>query len=474
MDIPGYFLPYQVAWLRDRSPIKIWEKSRRIGATYAQAYEDVYDCLNKTVPAVWFSSADDSAGKEYIRSCAKWAKLFNAPIKDLGTQILDEKNGIKTNSIEFANGIRINALTSNPKGFRSKEGKIILDEFAFHDSPDELWAAAQPCTLWGFPLRILSTHNGKNCKYYQFVEKTKAKKLNWSLHSTSLKTAVEQGLADKICRKKLTLAQRVAWMKNIHDNNCATEDVWLQEYCCIPVDEATAFLTYDLIRGCVSMDTLMDDLSLCKAPLYLGMDVARHNHLSVITVVEDYGIIWIRKRIEMRNQKYSFQEKVLWNFLAMPNLRRGCIDNTGIGNQLAERAQDQFGKYKVEGVTFSNEVKEDLAYPLRTRFEDHTIKVPDDEELHEDYHSVRKIVTAAGNVRLDAAATANGHGDNFWSLALANHAVGKSDGSVRVSSSTPTRSGPAGYDTADDDRNEELKMTAEEQYSRRKDRYEGY
>ena len=31
------FLPYQVAWLQDDSQIKIYEKSRRIGMTYAQA-----------------------------------------------------------------------------------------------------------------------------------------------------------------------------------------------------------------------------------------------------------------------------------------------------------------------------------------------------------------------------------------------------------------------------------------------------
>lgn len=29
-----YFLPYQQRWLNDNSKVKIWEKSRRIGATY--------------------------------------------------------------------------------------------------------------------------------------------------------------------------------------------------------------------------------------------------------------------------------------------------------------------------------------------------------------------------------------------------------------------------------------------------------
>lgn len=38
-----YFLPYQQEWLADSSRMKIAEKSRRIGWTYTQAYEDVRD-----------------------------------------------------------------------------------------------------------------------------------------------------------------------------------------------------------------------------------------------------------------------------------------------------------------------------------------------------------------------------------------------------------------------------------------------
>ncbi|HTD87841.1 MAG TPA: hypothetical protein VK850_14790 [Candidatus Binatia bacterium] len=32
-----YFLPYQIAWIRDQSRLKIIEKSRQIGITYADA-----------------------------------------------------------------------------------------------------------------------------------------------------------------------------------------------------------------------------------------------------------------------------------------------------------------------------------------------------------------------------------------------------------------------------------------------------
>lgn len=72
-DTTSFFLPYQCRWLEDDSRIKIWEKSRRIGATYIQSYEDVRDALTLKVrnqPVdVWFSSADITAAKEYIQYC---------------------------------------------------------------------------------------------------------------------------------------------------------------------------------------------------------------------------------------------------------------------------------------------------------------------------------------------------------------------------------------------------------------------
>src|SRR5436190_13133357 len=34
-----YFLPYQIQWLDDESPLRIMEKSRQVGVSYADAYD---------------------------------------------------------------------------------------------------------------------------------------------------------------------------------------------------------------------------------------------------------------------------------------------------------------------------------------------------------------------------------------------------------------------------------------------------
>jgi phage FluMu gp28-like protein len=429
------FLPYQVRWIKDESRVKIWEKSRRIGATYCQAYEDVRDCVSKKVPAVWFSSADLTAAAEYILYCAKWARAFHVAAKDLGEIVLDEKKGIKAYALELGNGTKIHALSSNPSQFRSKGGKVVLDEYAFHDDPEAMWAAARPCITWGFPLRILSTHNGKACKYFKFVEACKSGALKWALHTTNIFLAVKEGLADKICGKKLSDEERADWIQVEHDN-CGDENAWQQEYCCNAIDEATAFLTYELIEKCEldekKIFTAMDDIS---GDLYAGLDVARRGNLSVLWGLEKVGLLKMtRFVITMKNWKFAKQREALYTVLQCKKLRRCCIDETGIGMQLAEEAQDKFGKFRVEPVTFTAKSKEEMAHQLYIAFEDVSVRIPSRFEVREDLHSIRKFVTAAGNTRYDAAVDSKtgSHADHFWALALANHAVSDAKGPVHV------------------------------------------
>jgi phage FluMu gp28-like protein len=61
--------------------------------------------------------------------------------------------------------------------------------------------------------------------------------------------------------------------------------------------------------------------------------------------------------------------------------------------------------------------------PLVRLFEDKLVRVPADAAVREGLHKVRKIVTAAGNVRFDARHDEDGHADEFWALALAYHAA---------------------------------------------------
>ena len=425
-ELATYLFPYQKAWLKDTSRYKIWEKSRRIGATYVQSLEDVQDCLAQPGLPVWFSSADESAAREYINYCSHWALMFNAVASAIATEVLDEKQGINAYSITFKNGSRIHAMSSNPKGFRSKGGKVVLDEFAWHKDQQALWTAARPVITWGHSLRILSTHNGKQSLFYRFLRDIDSGKLDWSKHHVSIQDAVAQGLADRIAGKKLSKSERQGWLDQLRAE-CHTQDAWLQEYCCEPVDEASSFLTLEMIMACERPEAaiLCNLERLNRANLYVGYDVARRKHLSVIYVAERQGDQLVTRHIyTLKGMSFSNQKELLFDLLRHKGVRRCCIDASGLGMNLAEDAQAQFGQYKVEAISFSGAVKEELATDLRIRFEDRSLLIPADEDLRNDLHSIRRVTTAAGNTRYDVSQTeTDGHADRFWALALCCHAA---------------------------------------------------
>jgi phage FluMu gp28-like protein len=418
-----YFLPYQRDWLADPSRFKIWEKSRRIGATYVQAYEDVRDAARDSGSFdVWFSSADQSAAREYIEYCAMWASLLDIAARDLGEVVIDSKNDIKAYVVELANKRRITGLSSNPKAFRSKGGKLVLDEFAFHGDAESLWRAARPIVTWGYPVRILSTHNGRGGRFYRMVSDARKGEGPFSLHTVTIEDAVAQGLADKIAGRSLDESGRRAWLAE-QRAACGDEETWQQEYMCEAVDEATAWLTWDLI---VSAEHAQagNPKRYQGGDVFIGMDIGRRRDLTIIWADESVGdILWTRETVRMKNASFAEQDAALDRMFDSYNVRRCCIDQTGIGEKPVEDAKRRHGAYRVEGVIFTGASKQHLATIAKQAFEDRRLRIPADRAIREAHHAVRKTTTIAGNPRFDADRTEAGHADEFWAHALALHAA---------------------------------------------------
>lgn len=443
IDPASIFLPYQLRWLKDKSPLKIFEKSRRIGGTWVQSFEDVMDCMLQPGLKVWFSSADMTAAAEYLDYCEEWVSRFNAASKAIqeisqgqmdGVEFVDEEKDVKSRVIEFLNGSKITVLSSNPKAFRSKGGKIVWDEAAWHDNDRKMWAAAKPASMWGHSIRILSTHNGVKSVFNTIIgECKKGANKKWSHHRVTIVDAVEAGLVDRILKRPTSQAEREAWLAG-ERAECMSEVVWQQEYMCEPVDEATAFLPYELIKSCEREGIL--GLERIQGPVYLGMDVARRRHFSVIYIMEKVGSrLVVRLKREMHKASFSEQREVLFGMLTHPHLVRACIDASGLGMQLGEEAQEFAGRHRVEALTFTAGLKEQMAHALRHELEDATLDIPTDDLQREGLHAVRAAVSAANQVRFVADETEAGHGDHFWGLALAVHAArDRNAGPARVNS----------------------------------------
>lgn len=123
----------------------------------------------------------------------------------------------------------------------------------------------------------------------------------------------------------------------------------------------------------------------------------------------------------MEKQPFSVQEAALDSL--MPSVVHCCVDATGIGAQIAERAQERWGEARVTPVTFTAPSKSAMAARVEAAVDADTLRIPRDEVVRRDLLSVTKEVSERGIVRLHAPASPDGHADRFWALALAMEAA---------------------------------------------------
>jgi len=423
-------LPYQERWRRDQSDFKLWPKSRRIGATYAESNDATMLRLSgRRKVDYWFTSADESAAYEFCEYCRFWIRTADA-VADHYTEEIEDPETKRTATafvLRFRSGCRITAMTSSPRRFRSKGGDVGLDEFDYHDDPEAMWDAAASTATWGDWIRVLSTHNGEGTlfhRYRQMAERRAAGKpkpgdIPFSLHVVTIQDAVNEGLVEKINQVRGTKFTREQFLARCR-SMCRNQDQWNQEYMAIPSIDSTAWLPYELIEGCESDQAGQPGLA-ADGQRYIGADIGETEDRTVIWTLERVGdVLWTREVLVFTDEPLRVKQEALLQRLRQARVVRACIDATGVGAQIAQEAR---ATGKGEAVKFTVAVKDELASPLRGLFEDKRIRVPSSSEIREDLHSIRMTRTAAGNPRFDAQRSEAGHADRFWALALACHAA---------------------------------------------------
>ena len=395
-------LPWQQRWVADASRFKIGMWSRQTGKSFSTACEAVADCAAqpKDSSALWVVlSAGERQALEWMEKARKWAQAFK-----FGVDSYDEIRGsadalISRAEIRFGNGARIVAIPANPDTARGYSANLILDEFAIHEKPFDIWAAIYPSItnpLTGEKkLRIVSTPKGRGNKFADLWEHNEG----YAKHKVTIEDAVREGL-------RIDLAA----LKNGVDD----PDIWAQEYMCEFIDNTSVLLPYELIGKCESESIRDDGLS----PLYVGMDVGRSKDLSVIVTAVKLGdVLAVVDVTDLRRMPFADQLDVLTAKASAPRVRGVRIDSTGIGAMLAEEATKRLGP-KCQGVQFTVASKGQMYGLMRRRFEERSIRIPVARDLREDLHAVQRVVSTGGNVTYSAPRNADGHSDRAAALAL--------------------------------------------------------
>jgi len=390
--------------------------SRQIGKSFTKSLRRLLRGIERGKTQI-FLSAGERQSRELMLKAQQHCRALNLAASFHGDQSF-HGTSFRQLTIELPNGVRIVGLPANPTTARGFTGDVLLDEFSMHRDDREIWAAVFPTVLRGQgELDVASTPKGRNNLFAELRDN------EHFAHSTiRLDEAIAAGLdvdAEQIRR-------------SMND-----DELYRQEFCCEFLDESSTFLTYDQLRRIEdpSLDTGFDwdSIENARGPLYAGVDIGRHHDLTVIWVVEETNSVLITRGVrESRDEPFRRQNEVLHRLLQLPSTRRCCIDAGGMGMPLAEEAIERFGGSKVEAVTFTMAIKDAMATQLRLRIEDAAIRIPVDEKIRNDWHSIRRSVTASGPARYEVAHPRAGHADRFWAACLAVRAASRPGGTIEM------------------------------------------
>ncbi len=401
---------YQRAWFQDRARFKIGMFARQTGKTFTTTLEIVDDCFeawSRGGRARWvILSRGERQAKEAIETGIKlhakaYQLAYDMVIEEerIFDWSPDDKPEVSYKALEVAlsGGSRITALPANPDTARGFSANVFLDEFAFHKDSREIWKALFPVISAGWKLRVTSTPNGKGNKFYELMT---ANDTTWSRHQVDIHRAVSEGLPRDIAELRAGIAD---------------DEAWDQEFELQWADEASSWLTYDLITA-VEDDLAGDPSHYAGGRTFIGNDIARRNNLWVAWVFEEVGdVLWSRQIEAHRNISFAEQDRIMDGLFERYNPERLVMDQGGMGEKPVEDAKRRYGELRVDGVLLQGATRLNVATIGKQRFEDRKVRIPlGDTRLRADLHKIKKVVGETGGIRLVADDDAEGHADRFW------------------------------------------------------------
>ncbi|WP_290889413.1 hypothetical protein [Arenimonas sp.] len=469
---PPALLPYQQRWIADKSQLKIAEKGRRVGLTWAQAADDALEAATAGGSSTFYISANQDMAREYIEAVAMWAKAFDLAAGQIGEGVWDDGEGrnIKTFEVTFPQtGRRCTALTSRPSNLRGKQGRIVIDEAAFHQDLGAMLKAALAMLLWGDRVMIISTHEGTENAFNELIQEVRAGKrgAGATVHRIPFRLAVGEGLYRRVClrkRRAWSPESEAAWVAEAYK---FYGDDAAEELDAIPSQSGGAYLSLALIEQRMVATTpivrgkwdddfgrLPDEIRRLAVAGWLaeevrphlaalatdqvhviGEDFGRVADLTVITVLGQDRDLTNRVKlvVELRNCPFRQQEQILFAICdALPRFRGGAMDATGNGAALAEYAANRYGVEVIEQVKLNDAFYLQHMPKLKAGLQDATLTdLPRDQECRDDLRALRVIkgVPKLGAEKQRAAGDdgpkLTRHGDFAIALFLAQYAMSR-------------------------------------------------
>jgi phage FluMu gp28-like protein len=434
---PAVLLPFQQRYQADRADVRVWEKSRRVGASWTDAGESALIASAKSGSDCLYIGYSEDMTREYIDDCAMWAKEYSLAASETKEVVFADSNedgsdsrNIKAFRIDFASGHKILALSSRPRSIRGKQGKVTIDEAAFHDDLAGLIKAALALLIWGGRVSIISSHFGEDNPFNILVKDIRAGKLPYSLHSTTFMDAVREGLYRRVCLRRgieWTAEGEVEFVEDIYSKY---RDNAAEELDCIPSASSGTYLPRNVVERCQDkaiptvrfsqkaefvldpdrefvtrrwcedvLKPLLDNLPRVRSTF--GQDFGRSGDLSVIwpLQMERTGKWKTPFLVELRNIPFDCQQLILFYIIdGLPLFFHGKLDARGNGQAHAEKALQRYGPARIECVMATVQWYAEHFPKYKAAFEAQDITVPGGEDIIADH---RRAILVKGRPTMD-------------------------------------------------------------------------
>lgn len=476
----GLLMAHQADWLAIQAQIKLCEKGRRTGITFAEALDSVITAASRRSAGgmdVFYVGDTKEKGLEFIGYCAKFSRVI-AEAQASGVSEIEEflfedqddsgnTRQINAYRIRYASGFKIVALSSNPANLRGLQGKVIIDEAAYHRNVSAVLDAATALLIWGGRIVIISTHNGKSNPFNGMIADIQEGRYGDAavVFKATFDDAVANGLYERRCMmrgEEPSAEGKEAWYKSIRNaygprkaqmreeldaiprdgNGVCVPGVWIEDamrpgrevlrlaldegFALQPVYRREAWIEAWIEQHLVLLLQQLDP----EVRWFLGMDYARHRDFSIICPM---SVDQQRHRdvpfvVEMHKVPTRQQQQVLFTILrTLPNFMGAALDASGNGEPLAEDTADEFGHERIQQVKLSRAWYGAWMPRFVGLFEDGTITLPKDDSLQQD---IRAIETVDGIPMIVKARQQDlkdpdlyRHGDFAGAAALANFAT---------------------------------------------------
>jgi phage FluMu gp28-like protein len=464
----GVLMRHQAEWLEDDADLKLAEKGRRTGITFAEALDAtlIASAKKSAGGSNYFYIGDTKdKGREFIGYVAHCAKIIAGELAGIEEFLFEDEQEdgstkfISAFRVRFASGCRVEALSSRPENIRGLQGTVCIDEAAFHRDVRQVLDSVNALLIWGGKIRVISTHNGVLNPFNELVREARAGKTPFSCHLIPFSTAVANGLYKRVCLirgQAWTSEGEIAWEQRIRGAYGPRTTAMRQELDAIPAESEGAALTRVQIEACQMQGIPIvrwactdefknapeharkaDALDFCASQLLpvlralnplrqhvFGEDFARTGDLTAVLVFE-VGADLIRRSVlllELRNVPFDQQRDVLFYVVErLPRMSGGMLDATGNGSYLAEVTAQKFGSSIVE-VKLSEEWYRVNMPAYIEAFSDRTLTLPADEDVLRDHQGLQyigKIIKVPDDHATRGADGGNRHGDTAIAGALA-------------------------------------------------------